>query len=271
MLGKKAKIKSLMRKCWLVIPEPVRKVFVKVFLISISDREQFEVGMPTVLGLLENVRTAGFVPQTILDVGANVGNWSRMASAIFPSAAFYMFEANPECEPQLVRARSFVGKKAKYAIMLLGPHDRDDVTFFKVGASSGEGSSVLPELTSFSRTAVTLPMRTLDGFMDGQTFSSPLVIKIDVQGFELEVLRGGRKLLASAELVILEAALLPYNEGSPLLGDVSAFMAEEGFVIFDFCGQHRRESDQVLFQIDVAFVKRDSVLRSPKKFWLREP
>jgi len=61
----------------------------------------------------------------------------------------------------------------------------------------------------------------------------------------------------------MEASLLPYNEGAPLFTDVVAFMDKEGFVVFDFCGQMRRESDFALSQTDVAFVRRESNLRAP--------
>lgn len=255
------------RTIWRLIPSSLRAALIKGFLNSITDREKFDLGAPSVLGLLQNVREAGFSPRTIVDVGANVGNWSRMTATVFPDSRYFMFDADPDNEPQLQRSCTLVGGKAEYAITLLGPTDSDAVTFYKTGA----GSSVLPELTTFDRTAVTLPMCTLDGFMSRRTYDSPLLLKLDVQGFELEVLRGALTLLASAELVIMETSLLPYNEGSPLLVDVIDFMAAEGFAVFDFCGQARRESDGILFQTDVAFVKRDSALRAPRKFWRREP
>jgi hypothetical protein len=72
-------------------------------------------------------------------------------------------------------------------------------------------------------------------------------------------------------VVILEVSLLPYNEGAPLFGEVVAFMAKAGFAVYDFCGQHRRQSDHALFQTDVVFVRADSSLRACKKFWLTEP
>jgi hypothetical protein len=48
-------------------------------------------------------------------------------------------------------------------------------------------------------------------------------------------------------------------------------MDKQRFVVFDFCGQLRRESDHALFQTDVAFVRRESNLRAPRRFWLSEP
>ena len=130
---------------------------------------------------------------------------------------------------------------------------------------------VTDELTSFGSTPVTLPMCTLDECMLRSGFEEPLLLKLDVQGFELEVLRGAPRVLHRAEIVILESSLLPYNAGAPLLGEVIAFMAEHGFAPFDFCGQARRESDLALFQTDIVFARHDSSLRAPRKFWLREP
>ena len=178
-----------------------------------------------------------------------------------------MIEANGENEANLRNVAGRLGPEAKYSIMLLGPEGKEEVPFHLVGT----GSSVLSELTSFKKSTIKLPMRTLDGFLAGHECPSPFLMKLDVQGFELEVLRGGRDALSRAELVILEAALLPYNEGAPLFSEVISFMADAGFAVYDFCGQFRRESDHALFQTDVAFVKKDSDLRKPQRFWLAEP
>jgi hypothetical protein len=84
-------------------------------------------------------------------------------------------------------------------------------------------------------------------------------------------LKGATQSLRLSEVVIMEASLLPYNDGAPLFAEVVAFMDKQGFVVFDFCGQLRRESDRVLFQTDIAFVRRESNLRAPRRFWLNEP
>ena len=60
------------------------------------------------------------------------------------------------------------------------------------------------------------------------------------------------------------------NQTAPL-PDVVAFMNKEGFVVYDFCGQMRRESDYALFQADAAFARREGNLRAPRRFWLSEP
>ncbi len=60
--------------------------------------------------------------------------------------------------------------------------------------------------------------------------------------------------------MILETSLLQYNQGAPLFAEVLFFMAESSFAIYDFCGQHRPESDNALFQTDIVFAKVDSSL-----------
>ncbi len=98
-----------------------------------------------------------------------------------------------------------------------------------------------------------------------------MLLKVDVQGYELEVLRGGTRTLALAEVVLLEVSLLEYNQGAPLMPEVVAFMASAGFVPYDVCGQFRRETDNALCQIDIMFVRRESALRAKKPFWKRDP
>jgi FkbM family methyltransferase len=181
-----------------------------------------------------------------------------------------MFDGDPDNEPALHNAVREIGARSKYILSLLGPEKKEAVTLFRpeVGTT---GSSVLRELTSFDKEAVTLPMDTLDNALAPAAVQAPLLLKLDVQGFELEILKGAKRTLGISEVVIMEASLLPYNEGAPLFAEVVAFMNGAGFAAFDFCGQLRRQTDQVLFQTDIVFVRRESSLRAPRRFWLREP
>lgn len=242
----------------------------EVSQMTITEADKFRAGTPTLTGFLENLRDNGFSPSAIVDIGANAGEWSRTASSIFPSAQILMFDGDPENEANLHNTVREIGSRSRYFLRLLGPERKDTVTFYKLEMGT-TGSSVLPELTSFPKNAITLSMDTLDSLIEEASLRPSLLLKLDVQGFELEVLKGGTETLALSEVVIMEASLLPYNDGAPLFADVVAFMNKQGFVVFDFCGQLRRESDSVLFQTDIAFVRRESNLRAPRRFWLSEP
>ena len=263
----KTLFKRMLGRTWATLTPRVRDHLVEACIATMTDRERLLKGLPTMSGLLENVRESGFFPTAIVDVGASVGGWSRMASSVFSNSRILMFDGNPDNDQALCDTVREIGSRSRYFITLLGSEKKDAVTFYKLGW----GSSVLPELTTFDRESVTLPMNSLDDMVEGAGLQHPLLLKLDVQGFELEVLSGGESTLGISDVVIMETSLLPYNEGAPLFGDVVSFMSNRGFVVFDFCGQLRRESDNVLFQTDVAFVRRDSPLRAPRRFWLSEP
>jgi FkbM family methyltransferase len=263
----RALIKKIIRQTWRALPLRAQQSIIRICILSMTEKQKFRVGIPSAPGLLENIKDNGVSPLTIVDIGANVGDWARMACSVFPSSRILMFDGNPENDFALQNAVREIGIGSKHSICLLGREKRDAVTFFQMGT----GSSVLPELTAFERNPVSLPMNTLDNMFEETELRVPLLLKLDVQGFELEVLEGGRRTLSLADVVILESSLLQYNEGAPLFAEVVALMSNEGFVVFDFCGQNRRESDGVLFQTDIAFVRRQSPLRAQRRFWLREP
>jgi FkbM family methyltransferase len=236
----------------------------KDFLLArLSEDDRYRRGMLSMSASLVNMRRNGFAPAGIIDAGAYRGDWSRMARGIFPGVPILMLEANPEKEPILSAAAKEIGA-ATCRIALLGPQPADSVPFHLLET----GSSVLPENTSLPRSLAQLPMTTLDAVLqNGNPLSRPYFLKLDVQGFELEVLRGAGRILAETEAVLLEVSLLEYNQGAPLFAEVVAFMQSRGFVAYDVCGFYRRESDHALYMLDLLFVREASPLRSKKHFW----
>lgn len=274
------KIRKMLRPAWRALPVAARSRVLglrgsqeaarETAGIHGTETEKFRAGTPSLLGLLENIRENGFSPFAVVDIGANVGEWSRTASSIFTSSRILMFDGDPDNEPALHNMVRTIGSRSEYFLCLLGSAKKGAVTLYRPDAGT-TGSSVLPELTTFGRETVTLSMDTLDSQTEAVALQPPLLLKLDVQGFEMEVLKGGNRTLSLSEVVIMETSLLPYNDGAPSFADVVAFMEQQGFVAYDFCGQLRRQSDHALFQTDIVFVLRESNLRAPRRFWLREP
>lgn len=249
------------------LPASAQAILLRKAIAISNDRVRFRNGQITMFGSIENLREAGFVPQAIIDVGANVGDWARAVGAIFPAATIRMIEAQPELTCDLQAAVHHLGDRANYEITLLGAEPAEGVPFYKIGT----GSSVMEELTNLKKDVVTLAMRRLDDLESLRHLAGPIFLKLDVQGYEMEVLKGGERVLAETEVVLMEVSLLPYNKGAPLMPEVVAFMDARGFTPYDFCGQLRRVSDRALFQTDVIFVKKDSALRQHRRFSLFEP
>lgn len=266
--------KSVFQASWGALPRSVRIGLLPHILHGISDTDKLRFNLPTMHGLLRHLATSGFQPKTIIDIGAHVGEWGRLALSTFPSSHILMIDGNPAMEGHLASTSRELGSQAAYRLLVLGSEAKSEVTFYIVG-NMDAGSGVLPELTTFKKGRMTLPMGTLDDLVTDSSLrrfsDAPLLMKLDVQGSELDVLRGARKALHSAEVVILETSFLPYNEGGASFAEVVAFMARAGFAVYDFCDQFRRQTDNALVQTDVAFARVDSDLRRPRRFWVKEP
>jgi FkbM family methyltransferase len=215
---------------------------------------------------LELVKRNGLEPSAIIDIGACTGEWSLLACQLWPQVPVFMIDGSPENEKALADTARQLGPLAEHRICLLGPEHRDSVQLFQLGA----GTSVLRELSGFQPKSIEVPMERLDRLLTGKSLGDQVLIKIDVQGYELEVLKGAGDILHQAEVMILEIALIPYNDRAPLFAEVVGFMEAAGYVAYDFCGGSRR-TDLALFQIDVFFVRRDSKLRSKQRFHKDEP
>jgi FkbM family methyltransferase len=207
---------------------------------------------------IRSLQERGFQPRSIVDCGGFNGDWTRMVKGIFPDASVLIVEPQPDKEPFMKRLCADFSTSVKWINCLLGPEPRDEVVFHQI---DGGGSSVLEEATSYPRTRISLRMRTLDEVLHTAGMRSADFLKLDVQGYEIEVLKGGLTALNKAQVVLLEMSFLEYNRSAPLFDEVVCFMKSKEFVVFDICNLQRWQ-EEVLLQADVLFVKIDSPYRA---------
>lgn len=107
-----------------------------------------------------------------------------------------------------------------------------------------------------------VPMLRFDRLF--QNVARPAFCKIDVEGFEMSVLRGMTNTLPAIDVIVVESSLNTLYAGGVELADVVRFMTEHGFALFDVCEAKRRPFDSALHQLDVAFVKAESPMRAKR-------
>jgi FkbM family methyltransferase len=206
----------------------------------------------------------GFRPKGILDIGAFEGTFAQLARHFFAQVPILMLEAQPGKEEQL-KAIARQLPDVDYRIVLLGAENRADVAFHQVNAAmNSSGSSLYDEQTHYPRDTISLPMRRLDDVlaeMPGHEFD---LLKLDVQGAEIDVLRGGLRTLTGVEAIVIELSLLEYNKGAPLIGEAMRWLGEQGFALFDVFPLARIPAGALL-QVDGVFLRRGSSL------WPRAP
>jgi FkbM family methyltransferase len=204
---------------------------------------------------------AGYAPATIIDGGAHDGDWTRLVRRIFPEASILMIEPLSS-KSQLLESLAGSLDKTSFANALLGAEAGQTATFFEAGT----GSSLHREQSNIKFKENRLQTSTLDEV--ASDLDGPIFLKLDVQGAELEVLAGGSKTLDRSDLVQLEVALLPYNEGAATFLQVIQYMDQRGFVPFDIAGMIRPTGAE-LVQVDLLFVPTGSPLR-PTRFLFPE-
>ena len=94
-------------------------------------------------------------------------------------------------------------------------------------------------------------------------FGMPDMVKLDVEGFELEALKGASELFGRTDLFVIEIALYRFS-GRPMIHEVVPFMAQRGYFVYDIAGFIRRPYDGAIGLIDLCFSR---ALRGPENQW----
>jgi FkbM family methyltransferase len=171
--------------------------------------------------------------RTVLDVGANVGDFAKAAHALFPDAAVYSFEPLPDCFAELQRAMDGV------------PHFKA----FNVGLGAARGElefnrSTFSPSSSFRKMSKTheenypwtaggekirVTVATLDGLLGDLELARPALMKIDVQGYEDQVLAGAVRTCGQVDALVVEVSYETLYEGQPLFDDIHKTLVQMGF------------------------------------------
>jgi len=186
----------------------------------------------------------------VLDIGAYKGEWKDLFQKIFPESDILMIEANKDKE-------DILKKKGNYIIALLGSEDGKEVDYFKCTDDKIDtGNSVYLENTSMKFNPEKRKTKKLSSLLDPNDKFD--LIKIDVQGSEIEVIEGGESIIKNSNFLLVELSLQNYNEGAPKLLEVINKLNEYNFELIDIIDRNYRNN--VLVQIDGIFKNKDKNL-----------
>jgi len=216
-----------------------------------------KLGVPSLHWSLLNLKKNGFDPKTVIDVGAYEGFWTIELLEVFPEAKVLMIEAQQMKSGTLQRIKQNY-PNVNYQIALLSSADNVE-KYFLVDET---GSRITTDTTK-SEVMVT---RSLDTILAESGLPLPDFIKLDVQGHELEVLKGAGKALSNATLCLLEITLIELGTDSTLMAHMISYMSELNYQPYDISHFIRRPFDNALYQVDMFFVKKDSFLVTQKRW-----
>jgi len=197
--------------------------------------------------------------RTILDIGANDGEFAKNAREIFPHTKIYSFEPIPAVYQKLkeyfIEDKNFVAYN--YA---LGNFSGDSVFYMNEFSPSSSLLEMKEHKEHFDialeETPISIKLERLDDFDFSEEIKRPLLVKIDVQGYELEVIKGGSEIIKSADAVVTEVSFTELYKDQPLFDEIYEALRSFGFKYAGNIEQLFSPVDGKLLQADAFFIKK---------------
>lgn len=189
--------------------------------------------------------------KNIFDIGAYRGEWALNMQKHFQEAKFFLFEANEKYKEDLAATGH------TYFICTLA-RDKRERPFFKV---NGTGDSLYRELSPVYNEidATYVLTENLESIINRNGLPVPDFAKIDVQGAELEILEGCKKVMSETLFLTLECPVTPYNNSAPTFSRYIDFMRDGGWEPLEVSEIHRSKMENKVIQIDMLFANRNRI------------
>jgi len=201
------------------------------------------------------VRSFGFAPRHIWDVGANRGDWTRAAVRYFPDADYTLVEPQKQLHGSL-DALARQGCKIRWVHAGAG---REAGLLPLYVSAKDQSSSFLdaPRIRDQAVGKVEVPVRTLDEIRASLALPVPELLKIDAEGLDLQVLEGASDFIGRTEIILAEAAVGQLDLENSARALVNA-MDGYGYRLLDITDLHRGPSQGVLWLCELAFLRNES-------------
>jgi FkbM family methyltransferase len=199
---------------------------------------------------------------TVIDVGANVGQFASEVRALSRDVRIHSIEPNPVIYKTLTAIAAGDNRWTTHECALGRSSGKVMLNVF----ASSDFSSCLPanefgaqrfqDSLTIADT-VEVELRTLDelvSFIPPAAIGSRLLLKLDTQGFDMEVLLGAASVLESVQVVVTEASLQPLYQGAALFPEALEFMKAKGFTLSGFFPVSRND-DLSIIESDCVFVR----------------
>ena len=201
----------------------------------------------------------GVRPRLVLDVGANVGQFAVASAKTFPGVRVHSFEPVPECARELQKNVSGLGNVTVHGLALGAKEGKIQFYVNSHRHSSSARRLALPHRTAFPEAvenrAIEVEVSTLDQVFKSLDLEHPSLLKLDVQGYEAQVLQGGEKTLEHIDYVVMEVSFKQMYEGELLFNEMVRTMEAYNFRFERPVGWLSSPKTGEILQMDALFVQ----------------
>jgi FkbM family methyltransferase len=196
---------------------------------------------------------------TIIDIGANIGEFTLIFAELFPEAEIYAFEPLPDCYNQLETKTKHIPTISTFNIGLGSKQ-----CIQNIHQSSWHPASSFREMSAMHKTnyphsanheEIGVTIDTLDSILKPDTLNKNILIKMDVQGFEDEVINGGIQIFRQAKIVVVECSFQELYENEPMFHGIYSLLKQLGYKYRGSLKQSTDKNDGSFLQADCLFIK----------------
>lgn len=224
-----------------------------------------------------NIASADISDISILDVGANVGQSVRRFRKYLRDAHIFSFEPNPKTFQVLLKKHANdkklkcfnfgIGAEKRALPFFMNPDSGSD-SFYQINlngdafrlsntkeAKKNHNISSLKQRIPYNST-VQIPVDTLNNVCASEGLKRIDILKIDTQGFELQVLKGANNILSNTLIVEAEVIFSDSYEKTSSFGEIESLLRQYGFVVWEipYIGKFPTENINRINFVDIQFV-----------------
>ena len=197
--------------------------------------------------------------KTVLDIGANVGFFSLMINKILPDASIYSFEPLKDCYQSLVKNTKNI-KRIECFNIAIGSQTGETIIHrneFSPSSSMLKMSQlhkdVFPDTKIESNEKI--QVTSLDSLHNKISWNRNILLKIDVQGFEINVLEGATSSLNNIDVIIIETLFVELYENQTQFNDIYSFLVKHNFSYHGNLEQIKDPKSGHILWADSIFIK----------------
>lgn len=213
--------------------------------IVVDDSEK-----PDFRSAMKRLKERNLGVNTVIDVGASSGCWSRQAMNYFPDASYLLVEANMVHKKSL---DEFCRNHTNAFSVLKVAGDSDSLLYFDGADPYGGLASHVP----IGSNCTQIPSTTIDIEVANRSLSGPFMLKLDTHGFEVPIICGAAETLKSTEALIVECYNYSRKPRRLLFYEMCQFLDSYGFRPIDIYDILYRPKDKAFWQCDVVFIKKE--------------
>jgi FkbM family methyltransferase len=218
--------------------------------IEVSRYNPVREESPTFAHALDRLRATGVDFQTVIDVGASNGCWSKAVTSIFGSRNHLLLDANRGHEADLIR-ECLQHPNWQYVIAPIGEAPAD--AYFDDSDPLGGHLSATPINARYKPCKVT----TIDLLIQAGQFPGPYLVKLDTHGVEIPILNGATQTLKDTNMLVIEVYNFDFGPPAVPFWDLCKHLLALGFRPIDLFDVLYRPLDRALWQFDLVFVRAD--------------